>query len=73
MYIISEEIKMIIDDKINNLCIPDEFAPVEDGADRDTEKFIDILCETFRCDEVLTGASKCVVLLSNQNFALKED
>ena len=71
MYIISEENKMTIDDKINNLCIPDEFAPVENGLDRNTEEFIDILYETFRCDEVLTGVSKCVVLLSNQNFVLK--
>ena len=71
MYTISEEIKMIINDKINNLDVPDEFSQTEDGPDGDTEKFIDTLWETFRCDDILTGASKCVVLLHNQNFVLK--
>lgn len=71
MYTISEEIKMSIDDKINNLYVPDEFGQTEDGPDGDTEKFIDTLWETFRCDDILTGASKCVVLLHNQNFVLK--
>lgn len=71
MYNISEEIKKIIDDKINNLYVPDEFSQTEDGPDGDTEEFIDTLWETFRCDDILTGASKCVVLLSNQNFVLK--
>ena len=71
MYTISEEIKMIINDKINNLYVPDGFGPTENGPDGDTEKFIDTLWETFRCDDILTGASKCVVLLHNQNFVLK--
>lgn len=71
MYTISEEIKMIINDKINNLYVPDEFGTTDDGPDGDTEKFIDTLWETFRCDDILTGASKCVVLLRNQNFVLK--
>ena len=71
MYTISEEIKMIINDKINNLYVPDGFGPTEDGPNGDTEKFIDTLWETFSCDDILTGASKCVVLLCNQNFVLK--
>lgn len=71
MYIISEETKMSIDDKINNLHVPYEFSQTEDGFDADAENFIDTLWNTFRCDDVLTGASKCVVLLSNQNFVLK--
>lgn len=71
MYIISEENKMTIDDKINNLRVPYEFSQTEDGFDVDAENFINTLWETFKCDDVLTGASKCVVLLSNQNFVLK--
>lgn len=71
MYVISEEIKMSIEDKINNLRVPYEFSQTEDGFDVDAENFINTLWETFKCDDVLTGASKCVVLLSNQNFVLK--
>ena len=71
MYTISEETKMIINDKINNLYVPDGFGPTGAGPDGDTKKFINTLWETFRCDDILTGASKCVVLLRNQNFVLK--